>query len=57
MHWLESFMWTMCRVYADVGTFIGLIGLLYFAVRGMIWFSDMLVYTLEYKEEDHDDED
>lgn len=52
MHWVEPMMWALCRLLANVMTFVGLIGLLFCAGRGLIWFTDKVL-----EEEYHHDED
>lgn len=52
MHWIEPFMWTLYRNLGNTMTAIGLLGLLYFAGRGLIWFTNKVI-----EEEYRNDED
>lgn len=51
MQWVEPMMWGFCRIISDAMTFIGLIGLLYFAGRGLIWFTNKTIEE-EYRHDE-----
>ena len=45
MSWVEPFMWGFCRFIGDTMTAISLLGLLYFAGRGLMWVFDKIIET------------
>ena len=53
MTWFEHVLWTLCRVYANVGTVVGLIGLAVFGLIGINSFYDWLLRE-EGQREDRD---
>lgn len=42
MQWVEPFMWALCRVLAYVLQLVGLLGLMGFALIGLVNITDKL---------------
>ena len=43
MAWVEPFMWGFCQNLGNTMTAVGLLGLLYFAGRRLMWVCDRII--------------